>query len=163
MNPGNWFAKGCAAAALMAAVVASPAAAQTSSQLVRVEIRPINRIAVAGTTTFTIPAKKPGAERVVSATASYAITTNEDNRRITVALDEALPEGVTLKMRMDAPTGAQAAEEIILSTTPQTAVTGISRLNARDLNIGFSLITGSSATVPAATTRTVRVTLASAA
>jgi hypothetical protein len=127
-----------------------------------IEIRPINRLAVAGTTTFTIPAKKAGSGTVISAVATYAITTNEDNRRITVAIDEPLPEGVTLKMKMDAPAGAQAAEEITLSTSPQIAVSGISRLNARELAIDYSLTAGSSAVVPTATTRTVKVTLVSA-
>ena len=135
--------------------------AQTATQSIRMEIRPISQLAVRGTTTFVIPARQSGPEAVVTASASYAITTNEDNRRITVALDEAMPAGVTLRMRMDAPQGAQAAEEVTLTTAPQTAVTHISRLNAANLGIGFSLTTGSGAIIPAATARTVHVTLVS--
>lgn len=125
------------------------------------EIRPISRLAVNGATTFMLPPTKSAKASVVSASATYAITTNEDNRRITVAIDEPMPAGVTLRMRMAAPSGAVAGEELTLTTEPQTAVTGISRLNAGNLDIDFSLVTADRAVVPAATTRTVRVTLVS--
>jgi hypothetical protein len=150
--------------ALVALASTGPVAAraQSATQSIRMEIRPISQLAVRGTTSFTIPARNVGPATVVSSSASYAITTNEENRRITVAIDEPLPDGVTLRMRMDAPAGAEAADEVTLSTTPQTAVTGISRLNARDLGIDFSLTTGGTATVPSTTTRTVSVTLVSA-
>lgn len=151
------------AAAVFAGVGPIVAHAQTATQSIRMEIRPISQLAVLGTTTFVIPARQSGPEAVVTASATYAITTNEDNRRITVALDEAMPAGVTLRMRMDAPQGAQAADEVTLTTAPQTAVANISRLNAANLGIGFSLITGSGAVVPATTARTVHVTLVSGA
>jgi hypothetical protein len=154
----------CRAAALCVVALtglASPAMAQSATQAVRLEIRPISRLAVDGATTFTLPATKSAKASVVSASASYAITTNEDNRRITVAIDEPMPDGVMLRMRMAAPAGAVAGEELTLSTEPQTAVTGISRLNAGNLGIAFSLVTSDRAVVPAATTRTVRVTLVS--
>jgi hypothetical protein len=143
--------------------LAGPAAAQSATQAIQVEIRPISRLAVIGTTTFTVAATKSARASVVTASASYAITTNEDNRRITVAIDEAMPAGVTLRMRMTPPAGAAAEDELTLSTEPQTAVTGISRLSAKDLGIDFSLVTGDRAVIPAATTRTVRVTLVSGA
>lgn len=147
------------ACALMA--LATSARAQTAAQVIRMEIRPISQLAVRGSTTFTIPARLLHTGTVVSSNATYAITTNEENRRITVAIDEPLPAGVSLGMRMDAPAGARSAEEVMLSTVPQTAVSGISRLNAANLGIAFSLTTEKSALVPASTTRTVRVTLVS--
>ena len=147
--------------AALVAGLTSPAAAQSATQAIRVEIRPISRLAVTGTTTFTVPAAKSASASVVTASASYAITTNEDNRRITVAIDEPMPAGVSLRMRMTAPAGAAAQDELTLSTEAQTAVTGISRLNAKDLGIDFALVTGDRAVIPAATTRTVKVTLVS--
>jgi hypothetical protein len=147
--------------ASIVAALAGPAAAQSATQAIQIEIRPISRIAMSGTTTFTVSATKSAKASVVTAAASYAITTNEDNRRITVAIDEPMPVGVTLRMRMAAPAGAAAQDELTLSTEPQTAVTGISRLNAKDLGIDFALVTGDRAVIPAATTRTVKVTLVS--
>ena len=93
--------------ALVGVVLALPesARAQTATQSLRMEIRPINQLAVRGATTFTIPARQSGAESVASASASYAVTTNEENRGISVDLDQPMPEGVTLTMRMDAPSG----------------------------------------------------------
>ena len=154
------FAKGLGAAVVLVAVLASPAAGQSATQLVRMEIRPISQIAVVGTTSFTIAASqgavKPG---VTTAVASYAVTTNEENRRIIVAIDEPLPDGVSLRMRMDAPPGAQSLDAVTLSTSPQSAVAGISMLNARELGIAYELVTATGVVVPAATKRTVRVTL----
>jgi hypothetical protein len=141
------------------AAFSAPASGQTATQALKIEIRPISRLAVIGATSFTLP--KAARAGVVTASASYAITTNEVNRRITVAIDEPMPAGVTLRMRMDAPEGAAAKDGVTLSTDPQTAVSGISRLNAKDLGIDFELETGADAVIPATTTRTVKVTLVS--
>jgi hypothetical protein len=146
---------------LVGALTAMPAKAQTASQQISLSIRPINEIAVRGATSFTIPARAGSRPDTVTAVASYAITTNEENRRITVAIDEPMPAGVSLRMRMTAPAGASAEDELTLSTEPQNAVTGISRLNAKDLGIDFALVTGDRAIIPATTTRTVKVTLVS--
>lgn len=158
--------KGCGRAlrgglVLLGALTAMPAKAQTARQQISLSIRPINEIAVRGATSFTIPARAGARADTVTAVASYAITTNEDNRRITVAIDEPMPAGVSLRMRMAAPEGANAEDELTLTTEPQTAVTGISRLNAKDLGIDFALVTGDRAIIPATTTRTVKVTLVS--
>jgi hypothetical protein len=147
---------------VLGTLASSVATAQTATQQIGIEIRPINKLAVVGSTSFVIPAKKTAGPASVSlASASYAVTTNEDNRRITVALDEAMPDGVTLTMKMDAPTGATTNDAVVLSTAPQTAVNGISRLNAGNLNISFALTTSDRAVVPDTTVRTVKVTLVS--
>ena len=151
-----------ASIAALLALPASQGIGQTATQNISIDIRPISRLAVAGSTTMTIPARgAAGAPTVSTATATYAVTTNEDNRRITVALDEPMPTGVTLRMKMDAPAGAVAEDELELSTDPRTAVTGISRQATRDLGIIFSLETARGAVVPAATNRTVKVTMVS--
>ena len=142
--------------------LAEPALSQSATQTIHLEIRPISRLAVTGALTFTLPAANPGTASVVTSSATYAITTNEDNRRITVALDEAMPAGSSLRMRMTAP-GGSAGDELTLTTKPQTAVGGIARLNAKDLGIEFALVIGERAVIPAATTRTVKVTLVSGA
>lgn len=151
-----------AIAAVLLAAAPAVARAQTATQLVRIEIRPVNQIALQGTTSFTIPARvRTAAPATTSASATYAITTNEENRRIVVALDEALPEGVTLSMRMAAPAGAQSEEEVMLSAAAQPAVTGISRLNAKDLGIDYRLTASSGSVIPSALTRRVSITLVS--
>jgi hypothetical protein len=100
--------------------------------------------------------------QIVSKTsATYAITTNETNRRIVVSIDAPMPAGTTLTMTMAAPTGGSSIGEVPLSTSPQTAVTGISRLNERDLGIEYSLIAAPGSRVTAASTRTVSLTLIS--
>src|SRR5687768_8948147 len=98
--------------------LAAPARSQGATQTLHLEIRPISRLAVTGALTFTLPASRSATASVVTSSATYAITTNEDNRRITVAIDEAMPAGASLRMRMTAPGGAPG-EELTLSTEPQ--------------------------------------------
>jgi hypothetical protein len=143
----------------VAPLVASPALAQSATQLITLEIRPISRLAVSGTTAFTLPATRSAKASVLTASATYAVTTNEENRRIMVALDGELPKGVSLRMRMAAPAGAHANEEVTLTTEPKPAVVGISRFNGNALGIEYSLITAEGAVISANTTRTVKVTL----
>jgi hypothetical protein len=145
---------------LLLADAAVSHAQSSAQQAIAIEIRPISRLAVSGATSFTLSKGRPAG--IVKSTASYAITTNEDNRAITVALDAPLPDGVTLRMRMMPPSGVAPADPITVSTAPQVAVSGISRLNAKDLGIEFELVTGDRAVMAdAVTTRTVRVTLVS--
>jgi hypothetical protein len=142
----------------------APLFAQKATQELQIGIRAINAIEIHGISTLSIPAQRAGTSPVVTrAAATYAITTNELDRRIAVSLDAPMPEGTTLTMKMGAPAGGVAVEAVELQTAPQIAVTGISRLNQRDLPIEYSLIVAPGAVVKAMTTRTVSLTLVSGA
>jgi hypothetical protein len=149
---------------ILAAALLGPAPlfGQRATQEIEIGIRAINAIEIHGISVLSIPAQRVGASPVVTRTAAtYAVTTNELDRRIAVSIDAPMPEGTTLTMKMGAPAGGVAVEAVELQTAPQIAVTGISRLNQRDLPIEYSLIVAPGAVVKAMTTRTVSLTLIS--
>jgi len=149
---------------ILAAALLGPAPllAQTATQRVEIGIRAINAIEIHGISVLSIPAQRVGATPVVTrAAATYAITTNERDRRIAVSIDAPMPEGTTLTMTMGAPAGGSAIQAVELQTAPQVAVTGISRLNQKGLPIEYSLIVAPGTVVKATTTRTVSITFIS--
>lgn len=150
-----------AVAVIVAGVVATEANAQTATQVVTFEVQAINQIAVTGTPSLTISAAVAGvAPTSVSAAASYAITTNESNRKITAVLDADMPSGVTLSIDMAAPALNGSGQGVKpLSTGAQDLVTGISALNESGLAIEYTLSATSAAGVVASDTRTVTFTV----
>lgn len=156
-----WVMRNLITAALLLPL---PLLGQTATQALRLEVRPISAIQIRGTSVVNIPMRQTGSHPVISkSAATYAVTTNEVNRRIMVAIDAPMPDGTTLTMTMAAPSGGRAIESVALSTTPQTAVTGISLLNQGGLAIEYSVIAAPGSVVKAAANRTVSLTLVSSA
>lgn len=142
---------------------AGTAAAQ-ATQTASYEVQAINQISVAGSPSLTINTATAGsAPTAVTAGATYAITTNETNRKITAGLDAAMPDGVSLSMSLAAPTGATSAGAVTLLTTAQDVVTAISTLNESGLSITYGLSATAAAGVVAAGTRTVTFTITAGA
>jgi hypothetical protein len=92
---------------------------------------------------------------------SYAVTTNEANKKITASLDEPLPTGVRLEVFLAAPDGAASAGDIVLGTAAADLVTGISQLAASALPISYRLSAYATVHMPAPATRTVTFTIVS--
>lgn len=150
----------CTSAALLV-VAAGTASAQSATQDVGFEVQAINEISVSGTPSLTISGVQSAGDAPTSATASatYAITTNETNRKITVAIDSDMPSEVTLTAALTAPTGATSAGAVTLGTIAVDAVTGISTLNETGLGITYTLSATAKAGVVPAGTRTVTYTI----
>ena len=152
-----------AIAAVAVSFTASNAEAQSDTQDVSFEVQAINTISLTGSPSLVIAAALAGsAPTSVTASGSYAITTNEDNRKITAAIDLAMPSGVTLALLLGAPSGASASS-VNLSARAQDAVTGISVLNASGLSVGYTLSATPAAGVVAQDTRTVTFTIVAGA
>jgi hypothetical protein len=79
------------------------------------------------------------------ATTTYAITTNNTSRKVTGALASDMPNGVSLAVNLDAPSGASSTGATTLSTTAANLVTGLATEAQGGLSITYSL----SATVSA--------------
>lgn len=154
-------------AALLAAGLLSLAshalAGDTASQTVTFQVTPINELSVSG---------NPGALVVSTATAgqapdivsdastTYAITTNESDRKITGAINTAMPSGVTLRVALQAPAGSGTSQgPTALTTTAQDLVTGISTLNEASRAITYSLQASSAAGVVPSASKTVTLTI----
>ena len=90
---------------------------------------------------------------------SYAITTNESNKKITAAIDTNMPSGLTLTVALAAPTGASTPGAKTLSTAAQDVVTGISTLNDPGKAITYNLSATSAAGVVTSATRTLTLTV----
>ena len=144
----------------LALLVASTGAAQSAQQTVTYEVQAVNQIAVSGNVTLTVNSATAGqAPSANSAASSYAITTNESNKKITAGLNTNMPAGLTLQLTLGAPSGATSTGALTLTTTAQDAVTGISTLNASGLSISYTLTATSAAGVVAQASKTVTFTI----
>lgn len=162
MHRSSTFLIAATALLTMTVPAAAQTTAQTTAQNVGITVGAVSIIAVQGTTALIVGAHKGGTAAVVStASATYAITTNEDNRRLSVSIDEPLPLGVTMTMNVAAPAGGVSCS-VNLSSVPQTAVSGISRLNASGLQISYTLATASGARLTSTSIRNVTMTIESA-
>jgi hypothetical protein len=143
---------------------ARTAQAQTATQTVSYEVAAVNEISVSGSPSLVINAGTAGSG-LTSATASgtYAITTNETNRKITAELDSDLPSGVTLAVTLAAPSGATSTSAVNLSTTAKDVVSGVSTLSASGLSISYELSATVAAGVVPAGNRTVTYTIVAGA
>lgn len=148
------------AAALALFIGAADANAQTQTVTFRVDA--INEMSVSG---------NPGTLAITSATAgsaptdatdastTWAVTSNQTGTKVTAALDQAMPTGVTLKVSLGAPTGATSAGDVSLGTTAADLVTGITKVNESGKSITYTLSATTAAGVVANTTRTVTYTV----
>ena len=152
------------AGGLAAIAFAAPGAgAQTATQVVRFEVNAINQIGVSGNPSpMVINSATAGSApaSVVSSGTSYAVTTNEANKKITVAVDQPLPAGVTLEISLAAPSGASSANYVQLGTAASDVVTGISSTTASSLPISYRL-SATPAVQMSAQARTVTFTIVS--
>lgn len=117
-------------------------AAQTATQVVRFEVTAVNQIGVSGSPApLVINAATAGLAptSVMASGSTYAVTTNESNRKITASLDQSLPNGVTLEVSLAPPAGAASAGNVPLSTEGTDVVTGISSAAAAALPITYRL------------------------
>jgi uncharacterized cupredoxin-like copper-binding protein len=148
-------------ALLAVTAVGSVAVAQSTTQTVTAVVETINDIAVTGTPTLTVTSDGAGnaPKTATDSSSSYAITTNETDKKITVNLDTAMRAETTLTINMSAPSGATSAGTVTLLATPVDAVTGISSLNQSGLEITYTFDATSKAAADSET-KTVTFTIA---
>ncbi len=141
-------------------LVAGVAQAQTATQSGGIQVASINRISVAGSPSLVVNTAVAGSQPTqATASGTYAITTNDTSRIVTVEIDSNMPANTTLKITMAAPSGGSSAGAITLSDTPQNAVTGFGMVIGSGLSIGYTLDATVAAGLLAATTRTVTFTI----
>jgi hypothetical protein len=154
MNAGRILAS----MALM--TVAGVAQAQTSQQTVTFQVNAINQISVAGTPSLTINTATAGsAPTAATASATWAVTTNQSNAKITAELDSDMPTGLTLTVNLQAPGTASSVGATPLAQAAVDVVTGLTKVAAGSLSIGYSLSATTAAGVVSSATRTVTYTI----
>ena len=140
--------------------VASAAQAQNATQNVTFQVNAVNQIAVAGSPSLTINTATAGsAPTAATASANWAVTTNQSNAKITASLDSDMPAGLTLTVNLGAPSGASSAGATSLSSASVDLVTGITKQAAGALSVGYSLSATAAAGVVSSTSRTVTYTI----
>lgn len=133
-----------------------------ATQTVTYEVQAINELAVSSSTvSLTVNSATAGSapNAVTNTATTYDITTNETNRKITGALNTAMPSGVTLSVTLGAPEGATSAGKTALTNTAADLVTGISTLNETGKAISYELAATSAAGVVPSASKTVTLTI----
>ena len=133
------------------------AMAQTATQVVQFRIDPVNSMTVSGNPPVLAISTIPGTAG--DGSTSYGVSTNQANRRITGQLDSAMPEYTQLQVSLQAVTGSTSAGSQILSTTPVTLVTGVTRLAESGRSITYTFNALSGADEISVTSRTVTFTI----
>lgn len=143
--------------------VSGPAmGSNTATQTVTYEVQAINEISVSGNpAALVINTATAGSQpnEVTDATTTYAITTNETNKKITGAIDTAMPTDVTLKINLAAPAGATSAGDVTLSNIAANLVTGITEVAESGKTITYKLSALVTAGVVLSATKTVTLTI----
>ena len=153
-------------AALGATFAASAFAASSATQSVTYEVSAINELSVSSSSvSLTVNAAVAGSAPTAASdsSTSYAITTNESNRKITGSLNTAMPSGVSLSASLAAPTGGSSAGAVALTAVAQDLVTGISTLNESAKAITYDLSATSAAGVVPSASKTVTLTITAGA
>jgi hypothetical protein len=137
-------------------------ATETATQAVTYEVQAINELSVSG---------NPGALTISTATAgdepnavsdsgtTYDITTNGTDKKITGAIDTAMPDNVTLTANLTTPTGGTSVGAVTLTAEAQDLVTGITE-KAETKGISFELSALVTAGVVPSATKTLTLTIA---
>lgn len=148
----------------IAALTGSAAwAADSDTQTVNFEVQEINEIDIAGgAVTLTVSTATAGSQpTAANAASSYAITTNAgtDGKKITAALNTAMPANVTLQVSVAAPSGGStSAGAVALTNSAVDVVTGIEAVAASAVAIDYTL-SATVAAAPVSGTKTVTYTL----
>ena len=117
-------------------------AAETATQDVGYEVAAISQISVTNEDpgSLVITGATPGlapTEDDLSA-GTYAITNNAGTKKITAAIDSAMPSGVTLEVELQAPAGASTTRSE-LSTSSANVVTAIGNVSESGKTITYYL------------------------
>jgi len=139
---------------------AASLSAQTATQSVSFQVDAVNQIALSGSPSLVINTASAGSNPTqASASASWAVTTNQTGAKITASINSAMPSGLTLQANLSAPTGGTSAGAQTLSTTAVDVVTGITKIAQSGIAVGYTLDATPVAGVVSSTSRTVTYTI----
>jgi hypothetical protein len=145
---------GLAGAAVVLAALGNVLEAQTATQTVTFRVVAASRATVGAPPA---PLTMRSTAAAVGA-ASYAITTNEANQKITASLDRPLPAGVDLSVALTPPAGARSVGAAQLGSVGTDVLTGIPAATASGLPVVYRVSAGAGARAAAAQ-RTVTYTI----
>ncbi len=149
------------AAAILGLLGSGAWAANTDVVNINLAVNEITELSTgAPTITMTVTAATAGQQpvAVTDSSTAYAVTTN-GTKKITAAINTAMPAGTTLGLSAVAPTGGTAVPIAALTTTAQDLVTGVQKVAESGKTLTFTLSATVDAGVVASTARVVTLTL----
>jgi len=144
-------------------------AANSDTITVNYEVQAINELDIsAASVTLTISTATAGSQPddvTDNSTATYALTTNggTDAKKITAAIDTAMPADTHLYLTLAAPTGGTSAGEQEITDSAVDLVTAIDSVAESGLQMTFRLSALVTANIVAAASKTLTLTLTDAA
>jgi len=139
-------------------------AASNDTITVNYEVQAINELNIDdASVTLTVDSATAGSDPTQATdSTTYDVTTNagDNAKKITAAINTAMPSGLTLKINMTAPTGASSAGAVTLSATAVDAVTLIDSVSEANIAAAFTLDATLAAGVVASASKTCTLTLA---
>ena len=149
------------ALALLTITAAGSASAQSATQTVTFAVNAINQIAFTGSPSLTITTATAGSQPTSAndVSASWAVTTNQSNAKITASLGSAMPAGLTLSANLAAPSGATSLGLKALGTVAVDLVSGLTKQAVSGLGVTYTLDATAAAGVVASSSRVVTYTI----
>lgn len=141
-------------------------AGNTAQQTVTFEVQAIDEISVSGNPAALVISTATAGSEPDDATnnaTTYAVTTNGTNKKITGALDSAMPANTTLAVNLTAPTSGSSAGSVALTASDADLVTGITQNAESGLTVTYTLSATVTAGIVASDSRTVTLTLTAGA
>lgn len=131
-------------AAAMGLVSSGAFAGDSATQDVGYGVSAINEIAIdsdlSDTISLTVATATAGSQPdAVTQSSDYDITTNGTDKKISAAINTAMPDDVTLSLTATAPTGGTSAGKLGLTATAQDVVSGITKVAETGIALQYEL------------------------
>lgn len=155
------FARRGAAVLGMIVGVAGTASAQTATQTVTFQVDAISRLAFTGSPSLIVNTAVAGQNPTqATASATYAVTTNQSAQKITAQLNSAMPTGLTLGVTLQTPGGsATSVAGVQLDATAKDVINNLGQIAASALTVSYTLDATPAAGVVASSSRVVTYTI----
>ncbi|HEY5061469.1 MAG TPA: hypothetical protein VII52_08020, partial [Gemmatimonadaceae bacterium] len=141
-------------------VATSGLVAQKATQTVGFRVDPIDQIAVQGAPVLIVSNRSAvGPTRVTSGGATWNVTTNQNNAKVTASLGAEMPAGVTLSVSLGAPAGGVSAGLKPLGLAAVEVITSVGRVAAANLPMSYQLDVAATASAESAASRVVTFTI----
>ena len=141
-------------------------AANSDTITLNYEVQAINEINIDdASVTLTVNTAVAGSQPTQASQAStYDITTNcaTNAKKLTAAINTAMPAGLTLSLNVTAPTGGSSAGTTTITDVAADVVTGIDAVAESDITMTFYLDATTAAGVVSAASKTLTLTLVDA-
>lgn len=109
-----------------------------TSQQIRVAVAEVDVFSCLGKVSLTFPQTSSGSGiESATGTATWFVSTNGNNRKITAELDSDLPEGLDLKIGMEAPIGVKSTGMKSLSAQPTRLIQNLTNSRQSGMTISY--------------------------